>query len=150
MSHVLWSVCVLLQKWLNQSRCRLGVDSSAPRNHVLVGITWRIQWNGTCAAAMWPYVKFVWPLVYGYHHHMLKTFTPLCNNCAYSMWSCTVCQCRLQLMVWCVIAVTSVTIAVPEYHTRTVQKFCQSCSKNHCRSCVSYCFRNWFCTKAEF
>ena len=30
---------------------------------VHIGVTWQIWLNRSCAAAMWPYVKFLWPLV---------------------------------------------------------------------------------------
>ena len=29
-----------------------------------IGATWRIRLNRSCMAAMWPYVKLLWPLVY--------------------------------------------------------------------------------------
>jgi len=50
------------------------------RKHVLGGVhtgaTWRIPLNRPCAAAMWPIVKLLWPLVFNHYHlHAMENLT---------------------------------------------------------------------------
>jgi len=60
--------------WWRHSRFR-GSKGCCHGNHfwlsiygVYIGATWRIRLNRPCAAAMRPYVKLLWPLVYFYFY----------------------------------------------------------------------------------
>jgi len=50
-------------------RTRVDRPNKALLNGVHIGATWRIRLNRTCADAMRPYVKLLWPLI-RYCHHM--------------------------------------------------------------------------------
>ena len=75
---------------------RVGWTKHATWGHI--GATWRIRLNRPCAAAMWPYVKLLWPVVVIIVNDSFNTNSSLSsahNYMKFSFWS-TYWRCKKQ------------------------------------------------------